>query len=639
MCVIHPAFTRLHAWQFFGALVVAAIVISFAVHSTAQEEQAGTVTPSAPREAAPQKRVPLSRAQAKGSAEKSAEKSADNSDEKSADKGEKSESGGEEASGTGEAPVRLTLVRPPMTAEQRHDWASRLREIYSLPPSKWPPPLVDGSVKPEEIGLLPEVAKTNPETADGKKEALGKMLFFDPRLSGSGQMACASCHDPELHWADGRSTAIGNHRKTLARNSPSIMNVRFRKSLFWDGRAPNLEDQIQQVLHNPDEMDADPDKVVDGLNKIPEYRELFGKAFGENEITLDRVAEALSAFERTIVGGRSRFDAFLKGRKELLTDESVIGLHLFRTEAHCMNCHSGPTFTDEQFHDVGLSYYQRTKYEDLGRYRISGEAQEVGAFKTPSLRNVANTGPYMHNGLFPLQGVLNLYNAGMPTLRRKPEQQNDPLFPTKSSLLHPLYFNSQDLLALKAFLESLNEPMLRVRSPELPGMASATAKLPVQVAVEKSPPIAQPTEDNTQAPPAVEKAPPQPPADARPSIDWTADSLAVVKENLAKDKAVLVDVRSVEEWKKGTIDGALFVPIDSLRKYSLNEEKVKKALPPKEEKKILYTYCVVGMRAKAAGNILQEQGYEVRPLKPGYEELLKAGFKKADPNDRKEETQ
>ena len=123
--------------------------------------------------------------------------------------------------------------------------------------------------------------------------------------------------------------------------------------------------------------------------------------------------------------------------------------------------------------------------------------------------------------------------------------------------------------------------------------------------------------------------------DARPSIDWTTDSLDAVKENLAKGKAVLVDVRSVEEWKKGTIDGALFVPIDSLRKYNLNEEKVKKTLPPKDEKKILYTYCVVGMRAKAAGNILQEQGYEVRPLRPGYDDLLKAGFKKFEPKDEK----
>jgi phage shock protein E len=126
--------------------------------------------------------------------------------------------------------------------------------------------------------------------------------------------------------------------------------------------------------------------------------------------------------------------------------------------------------------------------------------------------------------------------------------------------------------------------------------------------------------------------------DARPSIDWTTDSLDVVKENLAKEKAVLVDVRSIDEWKKGTLDGALFVPIDSLRKYSLNEEKLTKTLPPKADKKILYTYCVVGMRAKAAGNILQEQGYEVRPLKPGYEDLLKAGFKKAEPKDEKEKT-
>jgi phage shock protein E len=121
----------------------------------------------------------------------------------------------------------------------------------------------------------------------------------------------------------------------------------------------------------------------------------------------------------------------------------------------------------------------------------------------------------------------------------------------------------------------------------------------------------------------------------RPSIDWTTDSLETVKENIAAKKAVLVDVRSIEEWKKGYVEGALFVPVDSLRKYSLDAEKLAKTLPAKQEKKILYTYCVVGMRSKAAGNILQEQGYEVRPLKPGYEELLKAGFKKAEPSEAK----
>src|SRR5262249_33666251 len=158
--------------------------------------------------------------------------------------------------------------------------------------------------------------------------------------------------------------------------------------------------------------------------------------------------------------------------------------------------------------------------------------------------------------------------------------------------------------------------------PELPGMDSATAKPSTQLAAERPQPIAQPAQEKTQTPPAAEKVPAQPAADARATIDWTTDSLDVVKENLAKEKAVLVDVRSVDEWKKGPLDGALFVPIDSLRKYSLNEEKLTKTLPPKEEKKILYTYCVVGMRAKAAGNILQSQGYEVRPLKPGYEDLL-----------------
>jgi len=146
----------------------------------------------------------------------------------------------------------------------------------------------------------------------------------------------------------------------------------------------------------------------------------------------------------------------------------VRGLHLFRTTARCLNCHNGPMLTDGQFHNEGLTYYGR-KLEDLGRYAVTKNPEDVGKFKTPSLRNIARTAPYMHNGLFDLEGVLNMYNAGMATVRRRADQKDDPLFPTKSKLLQPLGLNQTEKADLKAFLEALTETRIRIRPPELSG--------------------------------------------------------------------------------------------------------------------------------------------------------------------------
>lgn len=363
--------------------------------------------------------------------------------------------------------VRVSIVRPAMDAAQRKDWADRLRLIYSQEPARWPRPTVDASVKWTELGILPEVEHPADNPHSPEKAKLGELLFFDPRLSGSGQMACASCHDPDLAWADGRRTAIGNKRKQLGRNTPSILTAGYGSKYFWDGRAESLEDQAAQVLYNADEMASSAEHVVEQVSAAQAYRDQFKTAFGDDTITLERVCQAIACFERTLARSRSRFDFFVRGNYEVLSDEALIGLHLFRTDAKCMNCHHGPNFSDNEFHDLGLSYYGR-KFEDLGRHNQTAEPRDVGRFKTPTLRNVANTGPYMHNGLFPLQGVLNLYNAGMPTLRRKPNQMEDPFFPTKSPLLEPLSLNRQDLDALKAFLESLSEPTRRLHLPVLP---------------------------------------------------------------------------------------------------------------------------------------------------------------------------
>jgi cytochrome c peroxidase len=367
-----------------------------------------------------------------------------------------------------EPPERLA-PRPERTAEERKARAAELRRVYAADPSTWPAPHVDPDVKWKEIGLLPEVEHPadNPHTTE--KETLGKTLFFDPRLSGSGQIACASCHDPDLGWADGRTTSFGHSRKQLARNSPTIRNTAFQQHLFWDGRANSLEDQARQVLMNPDEMRSGPEHVVALLEKEPGYKELWQKAFGAEPVSIDLAAQALACFERTVVGGTSRFDSFMKGGAAALTDEALLGMDLFRREARCINCHNGPAFSDGGFHDLGLSNYGRP-FEDIGRGRITNDPADTGKFRTPSLRDATATLPLMHNGLFELQVALTLYNAGMPTPLRRENQADDPRFPVKSPLLKPLGLNKQDLADLTAFLTSLEETKRRVRPPVIPGL-------------------------------------------------------------------------------------------------------------------------------------------------------------------------
>ncbi len=363
--------------------------------------------------------------------------------------------------------------REKKTPEQLLSWTQELRALYHQSPENWPKPTLDEGVTFKELGLLPEMIHPEDNPFDKAKVALGRQLFFDPRLSKSGEMACASCHDPDLSWADGRTVSFGLVRKELNRNSPSLLNVGHYQTLFWDGRAGSLEDQAEQVLENPHEMGSSDQIIIDRIGEIAEYQDIFTNVFGEGGVTRERVAKALACFERTLVGGRSSFDNFLRGKHEQLSDSAVRGLDLFRRDARCINCHNGPLFTDNQFHDVGLSYYGRT-YQDLGRFEITGDTKDVGKFRTPSLRNISNTGPYMHNGLFPLAGVLRMYNAGMPTLTPKnDEQKADPNFPhQKSPHLRPLGLNDQDLDDLQAFLESLAEPRLRHRPPALPSFAN-----------------------------------------------------------------------------------------------------------------------------------------------------------------------
>jgi cytochrome c peroxidase len=299
--------------------------------------------------------------------------------------------------------------------------AAVLRAVYAGPPASWPRPTLDPGVVFVEFGRVPRPAAPN-EPKHAARVALGQQLFFDARLSGPGQMACASCHDAELGWGDGRATSFGHGFQKLARNAPPILNAGLLSQLFWDGRASSLEDQALAVFENPNEMHASAEHVVATLRGSAGYRERFAQAFGEAEPNLANTLRAIADFERTIVSdGSSAFDRFLGGDETALSDEALRGLHLFRTKARCANCHHGPLLTDGGFHDLGLSYYGR-KLQDLGRYEVTKNPSDVGRFKTPSLRNVARTGPYMHNGLFDLDGVINMYSAGMATLKRSPSR-------------------------------------------------------------------------------------------------------------------------------------------------------------------------------------------------------------------------
>lgn len=363
--------------------------------------------------------------------------------------------------------------RPERSETERAALSRELRAIYSRQPAAWPLPQVDPGVEWQELGRLPEVVHPDANPYSTAKATLGRTLFHDPRLSASGKMACVTCHEPLLGWADGRRVSEP-HGDIPGRNAPTILNTAFMPALFWDGRAASLEEQAEQALTNPREMAVVPDRVVTLIAESPGYRQLYTAAFPGEEPTFAGVVAAIACFERTVVGGRSRFDAFLAGDPAALTDAELIGLDLFRREARCLNCHHGPTLSDGKFHDLGLSFHGRSN-EDLGRHAITKDPADKGRFRTPTLRNVTRTAPLMHTGMFELRGVLSMYNAGMVTLKRQAYERDDPHFPVKSPHLKPLGLNRQDLADLAAFLQALEEPKPPSHPPPLPALRAAEA--------------------------------------------------------------------------------------------------------------------------------------------------------------------
>lgn len=342
---------------------------------------------------------------------------------------------------------RIAVSAPRMDADC-------LRRIYALPIGEWPAPTVDAGALWQELAPLPDappVPADNPQTP--QKIALGRKLFEDPRLSRSGQIACASCHDQQLGWGDGRSVSFGHDRQAGKRNAMNVSMAAFSSPLFWDGRAATLEEQALHPIQDSSEMAFAPRELEKRLNRT-DYPAEFLQVFGEKKITMHRVAQALASYQRSLVPRFNRFDRFLDGQRNVLTDQQLWGLHLFRTQARCMNCHSGPALTDNRFHNLGLHFYGRSK-QDLGRYQVTGDPADSGKFRTPTLRGVGKTGPYMHSGGFmELRGVVNMYNVGMPRPEPKAGQEADPLFPQVDPLLKPLDLHKSELEAITEFLRT-----------------------------------------------------------------------------------------------------------------------------------------------------------------------------------------
>lgn len=346
-----------------------------------------------------------------------------------------------------------------------------LRYLYERSPDRWPKASLDSGVAHIELGVLPGSPLDPYKDSLQPLIDLGKTLFFDPRLSGSEQISCSSCHAPDLGWADGRAVAVGHDHQRGKRNTQSVKNSWFYTTYFWDGRASSLENQAPNPIENPIEMHQDFEKLPAKIAEIKGYQPLFTQAYGDPSVTQDRIANALATFQRTITSGVSDFDYFLAGLGNRLTDQQIHGLHLFRTKGNCMNCHNGPMMSDNKFHNLNTTFYKDEQREDLGLYEFTKNPEDVGKFRTPGLRNVMNTGPWFHNGIFKdMRVVMTQYNMGMRMLGAviTSPSREEPMKPVISPHVRTLSLNLEEINAIIAFMESLSESPGEFDFPELP---------------------------------------------------------------------------------------------------------------------------------------------------------------------------
>lgn len=288
------------------------------------------------------------------------------------------------------------------------------------------------------------------EAPSWREVQLGKTLFFDPRLSAKQDRSCASCHNPDLGFGDGLTLSAALDGKPLDRHTPSLYNLAWGSVFLWDGRAASLEEQSLMPIASAVEMNMPLEVLVERLTKVDYYRGEFSAIYNEADIGPEYIGRALASFMRAIVSDNAPFDRYLEGDTTAMSPEAQRGFDLFAGKAQCSQCHSGPNLTDDSFHNLGM------EGSDPGRAEVVAAPHLHGAFKTPGLRNVTLSAPYMHDGSLPsLEAVIEFYNRG----------GNTPV--NRSDLIKPLNLSAKEIADLIAFLGALESPVL-VKRPAIP---------------------------------------------------------------------------------------------------------------------------------------------------------------------------
>ncbi|MFN0168714.1 MAG: cytochrome-c peroxidase [Bryobacteraceae bacterium] len=299
-----------------------------------------------------------------------------------------------------------------------------------------------GAPPKEPLGLVPVVWPADnpysPEKAD-----LGRLLYFDSRLSADGSVSCASCHHPKFAFTDGQPVSSGIRGQKGGRSAPTVINRAYSLAQFWDGRAPTLEAQAIGPIANPIEMGNTHAAVVSTLKTITGYRALFRKAFGSEDFSIDHVAKAIATFERTVLSGNAPYDRYKAGDKSAMSESQVRGMRIYLDKAKCDQCHEGVNFTSNMFANIGVGANKPSP--DVGRFAVTQNPKDWGAFKTPTLRDIARTAPYMHDGsLKTLEEVVDYYDKGGEKNRNLDER------------MKPLKLSAQEKSDLAGFLRALS---------------------------------------------------------------------------------------------------------------------------------------------------------------------------------------
>ena len=314
-------------------------------------------------------------------------------------------------------------------------------------------PALETSPQKADYRRDPHIPHPDDNALTPDRVRLGRTLFFDPRLSGSQWISCATCHNPGFAWTDGLPRAIGHGMQQLGRRTPTILNLAWAPALFWDGRAESLEEQALGPIQAKGEMNLSLDQMVERLRHVEGYGPLFAQAYPVEPISEKTVAKAIATYERTVISSDAPFDRWIAGDERAISNEAKRGFDLFNNKARCSTCHSGWRFTDDSFHDIGVAG------DDIGRGKVTPTlADAQHAFKTPTLRNVVERAPYMHDGsAATLADVIDLYDRGGLVRRASLSQEINALNLGAAE--------KHDLIAFLRTLSSQDEP---VHVPALP---------------------------------------------------------------------------------------------------------------------------------------------------------------------------